>query len=306
MSFNDEAVVRAVVRSAIPLIAAVGHETDWTLIDHAADLRAPTPTAAAEFAVPVRAELLAALADLDARGRGAILRFAQRLRGDLRALLRALPEGEAIIAQPRQRLDRAAETLIARVRAGLDQRSLRAAGFERRLAHHSPRALLAGQRERVRGLTGRMARLGPTLIERTRQAANAASRAFARETALLSRRRSEWAEAVARLAVRKERAYDERLQYRRAQLFSAWQLLGAMSYRGVLSRGFALVRDEAQRPVRRAAEVKQIQRLEIEFADGKVEAVAGGRVGPPLTPPPVLPRRRAKPNKGSDGQGSLF
>ncbi|MBV9908947.1 MAG: exodeoxyribonuclease VII large subunit, partial [Hyphomicrobiales bacterium] len=111
MSFNDEAVVRAVVRSAIPLIAAVGHETDWTLIDHAADLRAPTPTAAAEFAAPVRVELLAAMADLDARRRGAVLRFSQRLRSDLRALARALPGGEAIVAGPRQRLDRASETL---------------------------------------------------------------------------------------------------------------------------------------------------------------------------------------------------
>ena len=71
------------------------------------------------------------------------------------------------------------------------------------------------------------------------------------------------------------RAYDERLQSRRAQLFSAWQLLGAMSYRGVLSRGFALVRDETQRPLRRATEVRQTQRLEIEFADGKVGAIAG-------------------------------
>ena len=86
MSFNDEAVVRAVARSAIPLIAAVGHETDWTLIDHAADLRAPTPTAAAEFAVPVRTELLATIAELEARRRGAILRYSHRLRSDLRAL----------------------------------------------------------------------------------------------------------------------------------------------------------------------------------------------------------------------------
>jgi exodeoxyribonuclease VII large subunit len=102
MSFNDEAVVRAVARSLIPLIAAVGHETDWTLIDHAADVRAPTPTAAAEFAAPVRAELLATIADLDARRRGAILRFSQRLRSDLRALTRALPGGEA---RPARALD---------------------------------------------------------------------------------------------------------------------------------------------------------------------------------------------------------
>jgi exodeoxyribonuclease VII large subunit len=305
MSFNDEAVVRAAARSAIPVIAAVGHETDWTLIDHAADRRAPTPTAAAEFAVPVRADLLAAVAELDARGRGAIRRQGQRLRADLRALSRALPGGEAIIAQPRQRLDRAAETMTARVRAAVDQRTLRTAGLARRLARHSPRAHLAGQRERLRGLAGRLGRVRPLLIDRLRRAADAAGRSFARETALISRRRGERAEAVERLSARMARAYGERLQSKRAQLLSAWQLLGAMSYRGVLSRGFALVRDEAQRPLRRAAEVRQTQRLEIEFADGKVGAVAGGRVGPPLTPPPLLPRRRPKPER-DEGQGTLF
>jgi exodeoxyribonuclease VII large subunit len=306
MSFNDESVVRAAARSAIPLIAAIGHETDWTLIDHAADLRAPTPTAAAEFAAPVRADLIASLADLDGRARGAILRFARRLRGDLRAVARALPGGEAIVAGPRQRLDRAAEALRTRARAALDQRALRAAGLARRLARHSPRALLASRRERLRGLIGRHARLGPVLIERLRRARDAAARAFAREAALEARRRAERAEALLRLEARLVRAYAERLQNRRAQLVSAWQLLGAMSYRGVLSRGFALVRDEAGAPLRRAAEVRQAQRLEVEFADGKIGAVAGGRVGPPLAPPALIPRRRAKPDKGSDGQGSLF
>jgi exodeoxyribonuclease VII large subunit len=305
MGFNEEIVVRAAARSAIPLIAAVGHETDWTLIDHAADMRAPTPTAAAEFAAPVRSELLAAVAELTARRRGAILRFSHRLRSDLRAIARALPAGEAIVAGPRQRLDRAAETLAQRMRGSIDQRALRTAGLARRLARHSPRAHLAGERERLRGLAGRLMRLRPLLIERPRRGAEAAARVFAREGALMARRRGDEAAAVERLAARMARAYDERLQARRAQLFSAWQLLGAMSYRGVLSRGFALVRDEEQRPLRRASDVKPAQRLEIEFADGKIGAIAGGRVGPPLTPPALLPRRRARADK-DEGQGTLF
>src|SRR5579871_5799685 len=208
-SFNEEIVVRAAARSAIPLIAAVGHETDWTLIDHAADLRAPTPTAAAEFAVPVRAELLASLAELDARGRGAILRFGQRLRSDLRAVARALPSGEAIVAGPRQRFDRGAETLAARARAALATRALRAAELARRLARHSPRAHLAGSAERVRGLSGRFARIRPLLIDRPRRASDAVLRAFARERALLARRRGERAEALARLTASLMRAYQE-------------------------------------------------------------------------------------------------
>ena len=245
------------------------------------------------------------MADLDARRRGAILRFSHRLRSDLRALARALPGGEAIIAGPRQRFDRASEALAQRMRGAIDQRTLRTAALAQRLARHSPRAHLAGQRERLKGLAGRLARVGPLLTERPRRSAEAVSRTFVREAALLARRRSEQEAAVARLAARMTRAYDERLQRRRAQLFSAGQLLGAMSYRGVLSRGFALVRDEAQKPLWRAEEVRQAQRLEIEFADGKIGAIAGGRVGPPLTPPALLPRRRTKSDK-DDGQGSLF
>src|ERR1700739_1100060 len=81
--FNEEIVVRAAAESEIPLIAAVGHETDWTLIDHAPAVRPPTQPAAAELSVPVRAELMANLADLDGRLRGAVLRLAERRRAEL-------------------------------------------------------------------------------------------------------------------------------------------------------------------------------------------------------------------------------
>ena len=82
--FNDEAVVRAAAASEIPLISAVGHETDWTLIDHAADMRAPTPTGAAEMAVPVKADLEAEVAALAARLKGAVSRQMEVNRQSLR------------------------------------------------------------------------------------------------------------------------------------------------------------------------------------------------------------------------------
>jgi exodeoxyribonuclease VII large subunit len=111
-SFNDEIVVRAAAESRIPLISAVGHETDWTLIDHAADLRAPTPTGAAEIATPVLADLRAAVLDLDRRLIRAGGRLIEERRTRLRAVERGLPaRPEDLLALPRQRLDLAGSRL---------------------------------------------------------------------------------------------------------------------------------------------------------------------------------------------------
>src|SRR5262249_4749448 len=111
-AFNEEPVVRAPAASKLPLIAAVGHETDTTLIDHAADRRAPTPSAAAEMAVPVRAELLADVMQDGARLARAMRRMSEEARLRLEGLARGLPRPAQIIAERLQTLDGAVERLL--------------------------------------------------------------------------------------------------------------------------------------------------------------------------------------------------
>ncbi|HST37419.1 MAG TPA: exodeoxyribonuclease VII large subunit [Allosphingosinicella sp.] len=120
-AFNEEIVVRAVAASTIPVISAVGHETDTTLCDFAADVRAPTPTAAAELGVPVRAELLAQVRELGARTERCARRTAERGGEQFQALLRHWPEREALLAPQRQRLDELAERLPRALRGRLDR-----------------------------------------------------------------------------------------------------------------------------------------------------------------------------------------
>ncbi|HEY1942959.1 MAG TPA: exodeoxyribonuclease VII large subunit [Roseiarcus sp.] len=319
--FNEEIVVRAAAESEIPLIAAVGHETDWTLIDHAADVRAPTPTAAAELSVPVRVELMANLADLDGRLRGAVLRLAERRRAELRGVARALLSGEAILAPLRQRLDSAASRLRSRSREGFDARLLAAERLSRRLARQSPRARLAGLGERQRGLAQRLARVGAALAARPREALRTAAAHFLREarrerqaraermaaaarrldalTRLEHRRSEERARALVQLEGRLRRAFEETQRRRRARLAAATQVLNAVSYRSVLARGFALVRAAGGAPLARAANVSPHQALRIEFADGEVAATANGPAGESAT-------RRTRPRPQKEEQGSLF
>ncbi|MEA3042756.1 MAG: exodeoxyribonuclease large subunit [Sphingomonadales bacterium] len=120
-AFNEEIVVRAVAGSAIPIISAVGHETDTSLCDFAADVRAPTPSAAAEMAVPVRRELLALVRDLAVRAGRCARRTVERGAEQLQALRRRWPAPEALFAPQRQRLDELAERLPRALRGRLDR-----------------------------------------------------------------------------------------------------------------------------------------------------------------------------------------
>ena len=242
MAFNDEAVVRAAAACTIPLISAVGHETDTTLIDHAADRRAATPTAAAELAVPSRTDLLADVQNKAARLSGAASRIVQEQRLRLQRAERGLPDLASLLGTARQRLDDRAARLALALPNLVRQWRARLVDVERHLV--APTALLAARRAALELLA-------------TRQHA-------ALRHAIAAHPLPRLTDAPLRAALREGRARLEGLAAR----------LELVSHRAVLARGYAAVFDAAGHPLTTAASVKPGTSLRIQFADGDVQATA--------------------------------
>ncbi|WP_397544507.1 exodeoxyribonuclease VII large subunit [Roseovarius salis] len=269
--FNEESVVRAAAASRIPLISAVGHETDTTLIDFAADVRAPTPTAAAELAVPVRLELLAWLDNQESRLTHALSKGVTDRHQRLRDLARALPRAETLLDSPRQRVDAWAERLPNALTRSVQLRRVR--------LYESTGALRPGLLRRAwesdrRRLDNAASRLAAGALQRDVERK-------AQDMRALSRRLSD---AAARQVTRWHEQIEAMERLRRT-----------VGYEATLRRGYAVVRGDGDVVTTRAA-AQSAAALEIEFADGRLP------VGRPGKPP-------AKPQKasGSDGsQGSLF
>ena len=226
MAFNEEVVVRAAAASVIPLISAVGHETDTTLIDFAADMRAPTPTAAAEMAVPVRAELLAQTLDFERR------------------MLRSFTRGDGASG---------AAICAAGARAAARRSIVRAAAPAARSGRRAPAAM-------------RCAAICRNIAVRFAEAASAAAaEASCATESRIGRERLTTAGAAAEPRAARTPAKLRARDWKRCR--GCWT---SVSYRGVLERGFALVRGEDGTIRRRAADDrKPAKHLSLTFADGE-------------------------------------
>ncbi|HJO69826.1 MAG TPA: exodeoxyribonuclease VII large subunit [Rhodospirillales bacterium] len=165
-AFNEEAVVRAVAESRIPVISAVGHETDTTLIDYAADHRAPTPSAAAEAAVPVRLELLAQVIELGTRVLATVRRTLAERAMRLEGLARGLPDLARVIEESAQRLDDWTERLTNGLEVGLERRRARLGALAAGLV--DPRARLARARDRLEAESRALAAAARSLLRDAR------------------------------------------------------------------------------------------------------------------------------------------
>ncbi|MCF6343954.1 MAG: exodeoxyribonuclease VII large subunit [Devosiaceae bacterium] len=250
--FNEEEVVRAVFESKIPIISAIGHETDTTLIDYVADIRAPTPTAAAEIAVPVRAELVVFVEDLGSRVKSSAFRLLVNQKERLRAISFGLPKRNDLLSFSRQRLDLAIERLNGALRQTKQQKSLA-------LAQIAPRLSLSAIKQRNEDL-------GKTLN-------------------ILSTR---MLPAINRLI------FD-----RKKSVLSFAKLLNTLSYNSILERGFALVSDKKGKLISKAINIKKGDLLNIQFADGKINAIAKSDKSPSIKQKKTLETK-------DDGQTNLF
>ena len=285
--FNEEIVARAAANSSIPLISAVGHETDWTIIDYIADYRAPTPTGAAEVAVPVRADLLETTSDYDRRLRRALTRASEQARLTLNAA--KLPRPESLLQPLQQRLD---TTRLPRIEALLERPA-------QKLSIAAAR--MPGLSVLTRPLTDRAgalaARLSPALSNLTaRRADNLRAVSGRLSPAPIAGAQARLAERLDGAAKSGSRAMGRHTEQRQSRLDRASGLLNAFSYQGVLARGFALVRDEAGKVVRDGTALASGQAVTLTFKDDVNRgAVIDGEASNP--PPAPAPKPAKKPVK---------
>lgn len=295
--FNEEIVVRAAADSVIPLISAVGHETDTTLIDYASDKRAPTPTGAAEMAVPVRTELIDRTMVLGQRLIRGLSQLTNRQEKDLQALAARLPRADSLLNTRQQRFDYAEGRLTSALQSAVLRKQGAYDKVGPRLRPQTLRNSLGRLEKDVQraeaGLVSGLSRL--TQQQQTRL--DGLSRRLTTRGSKLADLGSDL-QKIEALAIRLSHAMERRLADRSDRLSRSAGLLTALSYHATLERGFAIVRDKEGQVLRSIDAARAAGRMVLTFTDGDVEVStkdgsSAGRKEQPANPP-----------KGH--QGSLF
>ncbi len=271
-AFNDERLARAIVVSPIPVISGIGHEIDFTIADFAADVRAPTPSAAAELAVPDIDEWLTAFVRLSMRLQRCVRRRLEEHRGRLRWLegRAALVSPVARFAQQSQRLDELEQRLSRAMRRRLDEHRERLRWLAGRAALVSPATRLMQQVRRLEDFEQRMCRaLRHVINVRRSQLSDHQSRLW--QASPVARVRDAAARHGA-LFVRLQTAGLERVRRARARLSPLERTLNAVSPLATLERGYAIVSRESGEILRDAADAAPGTIIEARLAKGRVRA----------------------------------
>ena len=291
--FNEEAVARAAAASDIPLISAVGHETDTTLIDFVSDRRAPTPTAAAELAVPVRLELLSWVGEQETRMTRSLGNMVTQRGQRLRDLGRALPRADTLLDGPRQRLDVLGDRLPAALIRNVQVRRVHLSERAGSLRPGTVRRGVDNERRRMDALASRLAPalLRSVTVQRTAFRARADRMQLRSLTVDVTRKR----EALTALSRRFAETAQRQVSTWYQRLEATDRLRETLGYKATLARGYAVVRDgDTLITTQKAAALAGA--LEIEFSDGRYSVDGTARAKP--APKPVKPDPK--------DQGSLF
>ncbi len=262
--FNEEIIVKAVFNSDIPIISAIGHETDTTLIDYVSDLRAPTPTAAAELATPVKSDLINFVLDRNNRLYNAVSKKITNLSSSIGSLERLLGQGKNIIDEKYQRIDDLSDMLHYSIRNKIKLLNANADTQTRQI--RTPRQIFEFYIAKIENLQNSLKSSTNHKLQKNYDKLRYLS---PNKSASLQKIKINFDKTLA-FENKIKSQIKQNIETKERALESMQKLLKSLSYKNVLERGFAIVRGGSGKIITNTAMLKTNKEIEIEFFNDKV------------------------------------